>query len=309
MTRDRQRDNDASTWRETKSEVVGTPGKRTLTEKLPAGPLPIQGKQERVARDHGASSTASSSPAQGVAAGAGVAAAGAAGAMVTPTPALTVDASAGPKGGNECVPNNLASTWTVEDRGASWGVNLTAFTTSGTIHVAPWPSLPSTMVTPNTANPVNGGNLNDIPGHNNYWGFAVDAMKSYTTTGASHHWHSYTASYAHEAAHWTKDWMGTCIAALWPAANVDVNAMSIPKASAPDAVAARPLLAAMISTRFATLQAALDAMWAALPDSPGPSAGVGYAAGQAELDKLIHAIEAYAKSKGWVRRGVAQKSH
>lgn len=314
MTRDRERASEGITARGSDTEVAGKPGKRTLSEKLrPHDPaaVPVP-KQERTAPGgaRGESSALSSSAgiaalgAGGVATDAGVAAAG---AMITPTRSWTTVATPGVSGGNECSPEGLSSKFTVVDGGATWGVNLTELITYGTVHVVPWPSLPSTMTTPNTANPVDGGNINNIPGHDNYWKFARDAMKSYSKTGASHHWHSSAASLAHEMTHLNTDWMVTCLGALWPAANVDINALTIPKSWARTAEGARPVLAAKVEARLAALQTALDAIWNAIPDTPGPGAGNGYAAGQAVLDKLIIAVEAYATAKGWMSQPT--KSH
>lgn len=70
--------------------------------------------------------------------------------------------------------------------------------------MAPWPSKPTELVTPNTAN---GGNITDAAGHNNRK-FAVKEMEEYNQVGGgrSSYWHSYEASKAHEWAHWKKTW-------------------------------------------------------------------------------------------------------
>ncbi|HEX4418372.1 MAG TPA: hypothetical protein VH165_10760 [Kofleriaceae bacterium] len=117
--------------------------------------------------------------------------------------------------------------------------------------------------------------------------------------GRSSYWHAYEASKAHEWAHWNTDWMVTCIGALWPAANTDLDAITIPKADAVSAAAARPLLQAKIDVRMATLDAALTNKWIPIPDSPGVAGSTGYIAGQAVLDPLIAAVKAYAARKGW----------
>jgi len=191
-------------------------------------------------------------------------------------------------------------TWTVVESPTTWGVNVTGFTTTSVINVAPWPSKPTEMVTPNTANAVDGGNITDAAGNNN-WKFAVKEMEEYNQAGGgrSSYWHSYEASKAHEWAHWNTDWMVTCIGALWPAANVDLDAITIPKASAVDAAAAKALLQAKIDARMATLDAALTAKWIPIPDTPGVAGSTGYNAGQAVLDPLIAAVKAYAATKKW----------
>jgi hypothetical protein len=185
-------------------------------------------------------------------------------------------------GSNDCTPGSVSGAsvaWAVVESPTTWGVNVTGFTTTGVINVAPWPSKPTEMVTPNTANPVDGGNITDAAGNNN-WKFAVKEMEEYNQAGGgrSSYWHSYEASKAHEWAHWNTDWMVTCIAALWPAANADLDAITIPKASAADAAAARSLLQA---------------------NTAGVAGSTGYIAGQAVLDRLIAAVKAYAAKKGW----------
>lgn len=152
---------------------------------------------------------------------------------VAPTGSPTFNGAAG---SNDCTPGTVSGasvTWTVVEAPTTWGVNITGFTTAGIINVAPWPSKPTEMVTPNTANPVDGGNITDAAGNNN-WKFAVKEMEEYNQAsgGRSSYWHSYEASKAHECAHWNTDWMVTCIGALWPAANAELDAITIPKASA-----------------------------------------------------------------------------
>lgn len=136
---------------------------------------------------------------------------------------------------------------------------------------------------------------------NNNWKFAIKEMEECHQAGGgrSSHWHAYAASEAHERAHWNSDWMVTCIGALWPTANTDLDAITIPKASAVDATAARPLLQAKIDTRMATLWRALVALWNPIPDSPGVAGSTGYDAGQAVLDGLIANVRAYGATKGW----------
>jgi hypothetical protein len=75
--------------------------------------------------------------------------------------------------------------------------------------------------------------------------------------------------------------------------------ITIPKASAANVAAARPLLQAKIDARMATLDAALTAKWIPIPDTPGIAGSTGYLAGQAVLDPLIAAVKAYAAKQGW----------
>lgn len=219
---------------------------------------------------------------------------------VAATGSPTFNAAAG---SNDCTPSPVSGTsvaWDVVDKPATWGVSITSFTTTGIINVAPWPSKPSELVTPNTANPVDGGNVTDASGDNN-WKFAIKEMEGYHQAGGgrSSYWHSYEASKAHEWAHWNTDWMVTCIGALWPAANTDLDAITIPKADAASAALARPLLQAKIAARMATLWTALIAKWNPIPDSPGAAGSTGYDAGQAVLNGLITKVRAYAATKKW----------
>ena len=192
-------------------------------------------------------------------------------------------------------------TWDVVAGASAWGVSITGFTTTGTINVMPWPSKPNTMVTPNTANPVDGGNVQDKAGDKNDFRFAIQEMKEYhmANGGRSSYWHSYDASKAHEQKHWDLDWMVTCIGAWWPTYNTKLDALEIPKASAADAAAARPLLQAKVTALCKELDGKLTTAWNAVPDKPGLAGSNGYDAGQAVLDGLITKVEAYAATKGW----------
>jgi hypothetical protein len=167
--------------------------------------------------------------------------------------------------------------------------------------VAPWPSKPNEMTTPNTANPVDGGNIENKEGSNNHWKFAIKEMEEYNQAngGRSSYWHSYEASKAHEWAHWNTDYMKKCVEKFWPRANTDIDAITIPKADAKDAAEAKPKLQTKIDVRFEKLAQDMIATYNAIPDSPGAADGAGYKAGQAELDKLIAKVRAYAAQKGW----------
>jgi hypothetical protein len=50
---------------------------------------------------------------------------------------------------------------------------------------------------------------------------------------------------------------------------------------------------------MAALEAALHATWNPIPDTPGVAGSTGYIAGQAVLNPLIAAVNAYAARKGW----------
>lgn len=210
----------------------------------------------------------------------------------------------GSAGANNCLPGDATGasiTWTVVAGATTWGVSVASFTTTGTINVAPWPSKPTEMVTPNTANPVDGGNIENKSGSNNDWKFAIKEMQEYNQSGGgrSSYWHSYEASRAHEWEHWNTDWLKGIVEPSWPAVNADLDAIKIPKADAADEAAARPLLQAKIDARMKTFDRELTRKWNAVPDSPGEAGANGYIAGQKILDKLIAAVQAYGKAKGW----------
>jgi hypothetical protein len=208
----------------------------------------------------------------------------------------------GAAGENTCQPKSSAAKldWEVKETDKGWTVNITGFTVTGAIKVAPWPSKPTEMVTPNTANPVDGGNITDAVGNNN-WKFAIKEMEEYNQAsgGRSSFWHSYEASKAHEWAHWNTDYMKLCVGRFWPQANKDLDAISIPKADAADATAAKAKLQAKVDARLDKLRSDMIDAWNAIPDSPGNAEGAGYKAGQAILDGLIAKVRDYATKKGW----------
>lgn len=220
---------------------------------------------------------------------------------VTPTGTVTYDGAAA---SSTCLPADILPAdvaWDVVDKGTKWGVKVTSFTTSGEIHVNPTPNLPTTMTTPNTANPVDGGNIDDTPGSNNNWKFAVSEMRGYNRPGGgrSAHWHSTAASDAHEYAHWNTDWLKNVLGKIWPKANRDIDAITIRKSAAADAAAAEPLLKVKVDRRIAQADRKSTRLWNAVPDEPGMRGANGYKAGQVVLNGLISAVRAYARSKGW----------
>lgn len=81
-------------------------------------------------------------------------------------------------GANTCTPDPASSVlaWDVVDAGTNWRVNVTGLTLTGRVQLNPWPSAPTSMTTPNTANPVDGGNINNTTGSRNHWQFAIDDM-------------------------------------------------------------------------------------------------------------------------------------
>ena len=309
-----------------------TPGKRTLTEDLPSSEAAKGGAEPRVPESAAGGAATSAAPAgsdgaAGTTAGSGARAREGAShtgdARVTPTVNVQVDGGASPEaatakqentkpaeapnfdgaaGENTCQPKSSAAKldWEVKATDKEWTVNVTGFTVTGAIKVAPWPSKPTEVVTPNTANPVDGGNITDAAGNNN-WKFAIKEMEEYNQAngGRTSYWHSYEASKAHEWAHWNTDYMKLCVGKYWPQANKDLDAISIPKAEAADAKAAKAKLQAKVDTRLDKLRSDMIAAWNAIPDSPGAAEGAGYKAGQAVLDVLIAKVRDYATKKGW----------
>jgi len=309
---------------------AATPGKRTLTEALPTWEAAKGATEQRVEDSVAGGAAANKSPASNEASGVptstapeGEGTTHAGTARVAPVVNIQVgnDAGAGTAatklentkpggaptfdgaaGENTCQPKSSAAKldWEVKEIEKAWTVNVTGFTVTGAIKVAPWPSKPTEMVTPNTANPVDGGNITDAEGDNN-WKFAVKEMEEYNQAsgGRSSYWHSYEASKAHEWAHWNTDYMTLCVGKYWPQANKDLDAISIPKADAANATAAKAKLQAKVDTRLDKLRSDMIGAWNAIPDSPGNAGGSGYKAGQTVLDGLIAKVREYATKKGW----------
>ena len=216
-------------------------------------------------------------------------------------------------GVNTCTPSTAraALAWNVVEDGANWKVDVTSLTLAGTIKITDWPSQPNTMTVPNTANPVDGGNINNTAGSPNHWQAVIDDMADYDTAGggAGPNWHSTAASRAHEWAHWNEDYIGDAVTGAsggnWSQANQDLDALVEPKASSATQAAARTALQPRVDARLATWRNATIARWNAVigsTDQPG-SGGKGYAAGAAVLSGLIAAVRAYATGKGWTGGG------
>lgn len=206
--------------------------------------------------------------------------------------------------GSTCGPDNITAAdidWQVVDDGKKWRAEATAFRTAGQINVEPTPSEPTSMTTPNTVNPVDGGNVNNTKNDENYWKFAIKEMKEYHTThgGRSSHWHSTAASTAHEQAHWTTDWLKNVLGSTWPAAQKSIKRVSVPKGSAATAGEARAAMKAGVETKIAKFNAKTTKKWNAVPDEPGLRSANGYKAGQKVLNGLIKQTENYAKTKKW----------
>jgi hypothetical protein len=189
----------------------------------------------------------------------------------------------------------------------NWGVCVSSLVLSGVINIKPWPSKPSDMVTPNTANPVDGGNIQNVPGSKNHWQYAIDDMADYDTAasgGAGVDWHSTAASEAHEWEHWNADYKADSVLSVaggnWSVANNDLNSLRESKASSPTASAAKAALEPRVKTRFNTFMRDITRRWndLAKTDKPGKG-GRGYAAGMAVLNQLISQVREYKNKKGW----------
>jgi hypothetical protein len=224
---------------------------------------------------------------------------------VAPTGTPTVGAG----GGNDCTPGNEALDWNVMEAGENWRANVVALRVSGDIHITAWPSDPAAMTTPNTPNPVDGGNINNTAGSLNNWEAVIADIADYDNTsggGAGRYWHSTDASNAHEWAHWNQDYLNDALrAGNWAGTNTDIDALTVPKSAHADAAAARTALEPRVTTRFNTFVAAVTARWNVLInglDKPGRG-GRGYAAGMAVLNGIIGRIQSYRQSKSWTSSG------
>ncbi|MBL8352389.1 MAG: hypothetical protein JNL87_18995 [Burkholderiaceae bacterium] len=220
-------------------------------------------------------------------------------AGVTGTPRVDMNAA-----GSTCTPDDILPAdvdWEAEEDGKKWRAKATALRTAGQINVNPTPSLPNTLTTPNTANPVVGGNIDNTKGGKNHWKFAIKEMKEYHTPkgGRSNHWHSTVASTAHEQAHWDTDWLKNVLGPAWPAARKSIARVTIAKADAADAVAAKAKLEDEVKAKIKKFNTKTTKAWNAVPDEPGAWFANGYKAGQKVLDGLIGQVESFAKGQKW----------
>lgn len=213
---------------------------------------------------------------------------------------------------NDCLPSTASAVldWAVVDAPPDqWAVDVRSLTLAGQVNVMDWPSNPSTESVPNTANPVDGGNINDTAGSSNHWRAAIDDMADYNTVGggAGPNWHSTGASSAHEWAHWNTDYVvdsvGSAAGGNWTRANADLDALRVAKSGSATAADARTALQPQVDARMATWRSATIRRWNAIPDTAGVAGSTGYAAGAAVLQTIIDAVRAYAGSKGWTPAG------
>lgn len=214
-------------------------------------------------------------------------------------------------GANTCTPDVAGTvlTWNVVSADVNnWKVSVARLRLTGQINIRPWPSRPNRMVVPNTANPVDGGNIKNRVGSDNRWRAAIDDMADYDTAGvggAGPNWHSTAVSRAHEWAHWNRDYVrdavGSAIGGNWAQTNTDLDALREPKASSASRADARTFLLPRVNTRLATWRAATVARWNSIissTDFPG-GGGRGYAAGMTVLNRIIARVRTYVRSKGW----------
>jgi hypothetical protein len=230
-------------------------------------------------------------------------------ASVAPGGAPAVNNNAG---SNDCLPStaSAALAWNVVSAdAANWRADVASLTLAGQVNISPWPSNPTSMVVPNTPNPVDGGNINNTAESTNHWQAAIDDMADYNSPGggAGPNWHSTAASSAHEWAHWNTDYVSDSVSSAsggnWLQANNDIDALTAPKAGNPDQAAARIALQPRVNARLATWRSRTIQRWNAIPDSPGVAGSTGYAAGMAVLNNHIAMIRTYAQSKGWTGGG------
>jgi hypothetical protein len=209
-------------------------------------------------------------------------------------------------GSNECQPSASTLAWKVVSADASnWRPNVQSVTLVGQVNVRPWPSNPASTAVPNTANPVDGGNITQA----NFQG-VIDDMADYHTPGggAGPDWHSTGASSAHEWAHWNTDWIADSVLSAggghWAQANTELDALRQPKASSPTPADARTALEGRVNARMTRFNNAAIIRWNAIPDLPGVPGSTGYDAGAAVLAGIIGSVRAYATRKGWLGGGL-----
>lgn len=206
-------------------------------------------------------------------------------------------------GSNDCLPSTAGAViaWNVVSADVdNWRVDVQSLTLKGQVNVRPWPSNPTSATTPNTANPVDGGNITRA----NFQG-AIDDMADYNLAGggAGPNWHSTAASSAHEWAHWNTDYVSDSVNSAaggnWPTANSDLDKLTQPKATSATAADAKTALQARVDTRIGTWRTATVARWNAIPDTAGVAGSTGYEAGARVLAGLISSVRTYAITKGW----------
>jgi hypothetical protein len=189
----------------------------------------------------------------------------------------------------------------------NWGVNIKNLILTGEIKIHPWPSMPNQMIIPNTPNPVDGGNINNIPESPNYWRTVINELYSYNTKlpPKPANWHATEATVAHEWAHWNIDLIEDSVMSNrggnWPEKNLSLDALREPKSSSPtpgDAInALNSMIVGIIENYFI---GQVNGRFLNIPDEQGEAGSTGFEAGQRVLYPFIDDIQNYASSKGWI---------
>ena len=219
--------------------------------------------------------------------------------LVTPTQSF----SWGSSGNNFAPAYPVLTTWHLVSVGNNWMPRIDVMTCSGSGNIQAWASAPTTMTTPNTANPVVGGNINNTVGSWNRWSYASGDLANYSSGGAGPHWHRTAASSAHEHYHANVDWMNSCVATAgdWAGTEIDIEAMTVPWATYLTEAQARAALLTQVNARFLTHGIAAAIHWNSViipADRPGGGGGA-YAAGAAVLANDISSIESFRVGQGW----------
>jgi hypothetical protein len=129
-------------------------------------------------------------------------------------------------------------------------------------------------------------------------------MADYNTIGGGRgpHWHSTSASQAHEQYHWDTDWMTLSIkgdtGGNWPATETTLEGYNVSVFTYLTEADAKTASTTQCDTRFIQFKNDAATKWNATPDSPGGGCG-GYGAGQSVLNGYIGSVEIYRISKGW----------
>jgi hypothetical protein len=230
---------------------------------------------------------------------------GGANGATNPTSNPTINNNAG---NNTCAPNRPTIDWEVVSVAGdnNWHVRVKSVNCTGQINIRPWPSKPNAIVVPNTANPVVGGNINNVAGSANLWSAAVADMGDYNTVGggAGPNWHSTAASSAHEMFHWNTDWMTSSLGAAggnWGATETALEGLTVSALAQLTEADAKAALTKQVDDRFKQFGTAAINYWnntIAPADQPGLGGG-GYAAGQGVLNGLIANVNAFAAGQGW----------
>ncbi len=209
---------------------------------------------------------------------------------------------------NTCRPALCTLAWEVVAKGSKkWKVNVQSLTLHGNVNIKPWPSAPNSMTAPNTANPVDGGNINNTVGSPNRWTQAVDDMEGYHKAGggAGPYWHMTEASTAHEWEHWNVDWIKDSVKSgrggSWGSVNRKLDKLTVKQSDYATKALAEAALRVKVDTIFGAFNGKTVTRWNAIPDTPGLAGSRGYVAGQKKLNGLIKRVKAYAKSNKWKR--------